>query len=74
MEEIKKEAESFIADFAIYDWNDKTGYEQNMIETKKYVLKIINKIQEAIDWHEYEYPNETFYYWNKVKQYIKDNY
>lgn len=34
---------------------------------KKCALIAIDEICEAINWHEFEVPNEQFNYWNRVK-------
>ena len=34
-------------------------------------LIAVDEIIEAIDWHEFETPNEVFNYWNRVKLEIK---
>jgi hypothetical protein len=34
---------------------------------KKCALIAIDEICEAINWHEFEVPNEEFNYWNRVK-------
>lgn len=39
---------------------------------KQCALIAVKEIKEAIDWHEYEYPNETFDYWEQVKQEIQN--
>jgi len=73
MEEIKKEAERILFRFLMETHlTGETTHVKNV--AKQCALICIDEIQKAIDWHEYEYPNETFYYWDKVKKYIKDNY
>ena len=39
---------------------------------KQCALIAVKEIKEAIDWHEYEYPNETFDYWEQVEQEIQN--
>jgi hypothetical protein len=39
-------------------------------EAKQCALIAVDEILEAIDWHEFEYPNEHFEYWHEVKDEI----
>jgi len=39
-----EQAEQLITDFAVYDWNEKTGYEQNMEQSKKQAIKCVDLI------------------------------
>lgn len=38
---------------------------------KDCALFCIDKILEAIDWHEFEAPNKEYMYWGEVKEEIK---
>ena len=40
--------------------------------SKQCALIAVKEIKEAIDWHEYEYPNETFDYWEQVEKEIQN--
>jgi hypothetical protein len=40
--------------------------------TKQCALIAVDEILLAIDWHEYEYPNEQFEYWHEVKTEIEN--
>jgi hypothetical protein len=37
----------------------------------KFALIAVEEIIEAIDWHEFEQPNEEYDYWNEVKKEIE---
>ena len=39
-------------------------------QAKQCALIAVDEILEAIDWHEFEYPNEHFEYWHEVKDEI----
>jgi hypothetical protein len=39
----------------------------NNNEAKQCALIAVDEICEAINWHEFEVPNEEFNYWNRVK-------
>ena len=41
-------------------------------QAKQCALIAVKEIKEAIDWHEYEYPNETFDHWEQVEQEIQN--
>lgn len=34
-------------------------------------LAAVNEVMDAMDWHEYEVPNDEFTYWEQVKQEIE---
>lgn len=40
--------------------------------SKQCALIAVDEICEAINWHEFEVPNEEWNYWNKVKQEIEN--
>jgi hypothetical protein len=39
----------------------------NNNEAKQCALIAVDEICEAINWHEFQVPNEEFNYWNRVK-------
>ncbi len=39
---------------------------------KKCALAAVDEIMKAIDWHDYDSPNEEWGYWNEVKDEIKN--
>ena len=39
-------------------------------EAKQCALVAVDEILDAVDWHEFETPNEELNYWNKVKHEI----
>jgi hypothetical protein len=41
-----------------------------MHDAKQCALIAVDEILVAIDWHEFEYPNEHFEYWHEVKDEI----
>jgi hypothetical protein len=43
---------------------------ENALTIKDCAKVTINEICEAINWHEFEVPNEEFNYWNEVKDEI----
>jgi hypothetical protein len=43
----------------------------SMHEVKRCVLIAIDEICEAIDWHEFDHPNEEWDYWNRVKKEVE---
>jgi hypothetical protein len=46
----------------------KFGMENQYYErAKQCALIAVDEICEAINWHEFEVPNEEFNYWNRVK-------
>lgn len=48
------------------------GGKINKVFAKQSAVIAVKEIKEAIDWHEYEYPNETFDYWEQVEQEIQN--
>jgi hypothetical protein len=47
---------------------------QSIEESHRCALIAVDEILEAIDWHEFEYPNEEFEYWHAVKGEINKLY
>ena len=39
---------------------------------KQCALIAVKEIKEAIDWHEYEFPDEEYNYWEQVEQEIQN--
>ena len=39
---------------------------------KQCALIAVKEIKEAIDWHEYEYPDEEYNYWEQVEKEIQN--
>jgi hypothetical protein len=56
------------------DYSDARFNDKNNLSTeysaKQCALIAVDEILEAIDWHEFEYPNEHFEYWHEVKDEI----
>lgn len=46
------------------------GKFENALTIKDCAKVTINEICEAINWHEFEVPNEEIDYWNEVKEEI----
>jgi hypothetical protein len=42
-------------------------YSVGAVECKQCALIAVDEICEAINWHEFQVPNEEFNYWNRVK-------
>jgi len=84
MKEIKKEAERLFElfyevtplDASVYDTQEEA--DSKIIKDRKLAkqcaLICLDEIQKVVERQEDEHPNENFYYWYEVKQYIKDNY
>lgn len=67
----KEKAAQLVEKFIKYCRNLKT--KQAMIKSaKQCALIAVDEILLAIDWHEYEYPNEQFEYWHKVRTEIEN--
>jgi len=47
-------------------------YVASKYAAKQCALIAVDEILLAIDWHEYEYPNEQFEYWHEVKTEIEN--
>jgi hypothetical protein len=60
----KEKAEQLVAKF------DGVGLQMRN-EAIACALIAVDEIMEAINWHEFETPNEEFNYWNRVKLEIK---
>lgn len=56
----KEKAEQLVAKF------DGVGLQMRN-EAIACALIAVDEIMKAIDWHEFETPNEVFNYWNRVK-------
>lgn len=78
--EAKEKAKELIKDMMLYSSNKTEGddfihYEvSHKIDkelAKQCALIAVNKICEAIDWHEFETPNKQLDYWNEVKNEIE---
>lgn len=50
---------------------DEFGCWTNVIYAKQCALIAVDEILLAIDWHEFEYPNDEFEYWHEVKAEIE---
>ena len=46
-------------------------YYNDKIQAKQCALIAVDEILLAIDWHEFEYPNDEFEYWHEVKAEIE---
>lgn len=68
MENPKDKAIDLINKFPIYDWDENKGYVQNMPETKKTCIKVVEEIIEVA---EVEYYAQERKYWTEV---IKEIY
>jgi hypothetical protein len=44
----------------------------NLSEAKQCALICVDEILNAIDWHEYEHPNDIVNYWQEVKKEIEN--
>lgn len=62
---VNKQCASFI------QYNDNFNKETILRVAKKCALLITDEIIDAIDWHEYEVPNDQLKYWFEVKQEIE---
>ena len=47
-----------------------TGRYSEEFDAKQCAIIAVDEILVAIDWHEFEYPNEEFEYWHAVKDEI----
>ena len=50
--------------------SDEYSIHENFI-TKQCALIVVDEILEAIDWHNFEVPNDEIWYWQEVKQEIE---
>lgn len=64
MENPKDKAKEMVTKFAIYDWDEISGYQQNMEETVKYCQLIVDEILQTSA-SEYEHENN---FWVSVKR------
>ena len=74
---IKDKAESLFTDFAVYDWNEETGYEQNEELTKQKIYLVIDIVIDALEYTLVETENDllgTITFWNELKMYVFKNY
>ena len=52
-------------------WNIDERYRSiGFNEAKQCALVAVDEILDAVDWHEFETPNEELNYWNQVKEEI----
>lgn len=49
-----------------------SGGKINKEYSKQAALIAVNIIKQAIDWHDYEFPNEEYNYWEQVEQEIQN--
>jgi hypothetical protein len=68
----KEKANQLFNAFGIYDWDERKGWEFNILNTKANVNKVIHHIVSALDWHEFEVPNKEYEYWKEVKKEIEN--
>ena len=59
----KEKADEIYNGFDMIIYTDQDHYSQ----VKSCSLLAVDGILLAIDWHEYEYPNEQFEYWHEVR-------
>jgi len=52
-------------------WCYELSHDKNVLIAKNICEYICNEIMNAIDWHDYDSPNEEWGYWNEVKDEIK---
>ena len=69
MSEAEKKANNMIADFGVYDWNENTGFEHNIKESKIQCIKIVNMILEDMQIR-LGLDKEDYIFWQEVKQII----
>jgi len=62
----KEKAKQLYHKFQVYEVNGQKRVQYGP-EVKVFTLIAIDEIMKAIDWHEFETPNEVFNYWNRVK-------
>lgn len=51
--------------------SDLLYHDLSWIQAKECALIAVNEILDAIDWHNFEFPNKEFIYWQEVKQEIE---
>ena len=66
----KEKAEELVHKF-IMNVLDYEGTSINSHKAKQSALVAVDEIIDAIDWHEYEVPNDQLKFWFKVKQEIE---
>lgn len=49
-----------------------SGGKMNEEFSKQGALIAVNEIKEAIDWHEYKFPDEEYNYWEQVEKEIRN--
>lgn len=62
----KEKAESLINRYNLVILDTALGGSNQRV--KKCVLIAIDEIENSIDWHKYETPNDELNYWNEVKK------
>jgi protein associated with RNAse G/E len=67
----KEKAKELYHKFQVYEVNGLKHMKYGP-EVKVFTLIAIDEIIEAIDWHEFETPNEQWNYWQQVKQEIEN--
>jgi hypothetical protein len=69
----KEKAEKLLSEYLIFspEFRNDLEYDYNIESAKTCALIAVDEILEAIDWHEFEYPNEEMKYWIEVKQEIE---
>jgi hypothetical protein len=65
----KEKAQELIKKFSFNTrcFSETKGWEDSFFDAKECALIAVDEICEAINWHEFEVPNEEFNYWNRVK-------
>jgi hypothetical protein len=73
MNEARQKAEELVGYFIELNHTKLSDYSRIEFPTaKQCALKVVDEIIDAIDWHEFEYPNKEFYYWQEVKTEIQN--
>jgi hypothetical protein len=67
----KEKAKELYHKFQVYEVNGLKIMKYGP-EVKVFTLIAIDEICEAINWHEFETPNEQWNYWQQVKQEIEN--
>ena len=71
-----KEAKKLVKDMMLYSYNKtkrggfihyEVNYKIDKESAKECALIAVNRICKAIDWYEFETPNQQLDYWSKVK-------
>ena len=74
--EAKKEAKKLVHDMMLYSYSKtkrkdfihyEVSYKIDKESAKECALIVIDRICKAIDWHEFETPNQQWEYWDEVK-------